>query len=1551
MATLVTKTIGPSGDYKSLAEFEALNLNLVALDQYYEVTIANNFITMGGVNFNGWTTDSTRYIHIKGGGARSTNTSARRRNPGYGQSQIVCGNSNIGPSVGETITIGGIGNGGLIIFEDVVLVNSVSGYRCINITQATACIVRCKNCLLISRGGAASMAVSISSSAVTEFQAINSTLIAMGTCVNVATGLAMLYNCTIRSTGGIAVEANSKACVFFNCYAVRGAAANAFSNIGASTITTCASSDATTPTVALRNITLDHTEVKSFARWFGDFDLVSTSQLIAQGTTLVGLPAPYNYTDDIKGRARVLATPDVGSTQYDATESPVLIERQLHNTEGDYASLQALAATNLDLVAANVRLTVHQQIGWSDATAAVNFATWNTDSTRYLHVKTEAWDGIERGHAGTEQDVLSTNYAAYLSAASAGAALITIGGIGVNGLIIFEGMQIGTTSNAAGTKTISVSEPNAGAVVRFDRCRLYATGNGSNIVAVTEAAAGCTLQLINCYTRAAGTGNPNTISRLGGIIKAYHCTFISTGNNSTVVDMGDGVGSHVVNCFCKEQGAGVAYANLTNVTFLTNAATDATGAPAGLDNVTPDDTNFVGGVGGQDWQLRSTSVLLRAGTNLSAYPAPFDVPKDHNNCTRPSARSVGAFDIPGVGYLGWTKNLGLATATHDNIRHTAVGSDGYLYAIAERNAATNPPVVYHLTSPVAAWSAADYTHAVNARGKGMVRYLADDTIYALMGDLLQVAKQGAPWAAVSGNYLGGMPGNPAYNQSDIFSFVGESWLYCPHGNGGGVLARDADGSGTWSDDAFTPRHAGTPSCIFVERFASLGNLFQLHSYGLAAMCVAGTWRECHAFDITSDCGTSGLMWGTNGNYTYFIADDPGSGISGRFIVYRAGADMIFQKVSTFAGIQASPQRCGIVTTGGIYFGVASRAGYVSFLVSPDVGGGVFGESWFCGPTTYLMTASTLYSESGMAQRGSIWEGRIAFGLTRVGAPDTVGIIYSDVFSNSCQYDNLDSYHAQWNQGKYSSTVMLQAQSSSDHPYVRLNLAPKDDSGAIKTFTVRRVRNYYTMPPAYRWKQYRISLDLTTNYLRNKEDGFRWYQRVYKDGQDVWAQAPCCVSGTLIPIAFVHPSEAKTAETLSFSDVGNLNSLLLKFRWTPTFCNTSVEADREFCRIGYDPNNYLVVTMHGSESKEREWDISDRYNVHEPLWSIKRYRGGALEGTQTLNLWYSYPGGTPGADWLLDDTVEFEIVQRSYELWGMTIRVAGLEGYTYNYSSTDPFGSSGPNTLMYSGYGYFSGPTVKNVVSRETHDLRGPARSLPAMREGVVRRLTARKQNPALVGNRDPTVGNISTLGDNPFLQPDSFSRADSPDLGSKWSTDLRTGAGWYIEGSVAKCSGAGIERYTCLPRHRDYGITTLPTISNDGVKCGVFGRYEYDSVPSRGPTCYMTYVTQVGAAAANLIISRWYLGTEYVLSTVPFSSYTAGVPFMLVSFFTGTNRVRADVYQSAAYVAAGNVTDTAVPTVLTKPGRIGIYGVTGGPGEIALLDSWVVTPLFDNDVS
>jgi hypothetical protein len=553
-------------------------------------------------------------------------------------------------------------------------------------------------------------------------------------------------------------------------------------------------------------------------------------------------------------------------------------------------------------------------------------------------------------------------------------------------------------------------------------------------------------------------------------------------------------------------------------------------------------------------------------------------------------------------------------------------------------------------------------------------------------------------------------------------------------------------------------------------------------------------------------------------------------------------------------------------------------------------------------------------------------------------------------SNAAQFDNFASNHATWNQGKYASTVLVKAVSPTDHPYVRLTMSPKDDSGPLSTTTTRRVRNYYTIPPHFRWMQYRLSLDLTTNYQRYKEDGFRWYERIYKDAQDVYLQAPCCAAG-LIPVSFVHPLEPKTSERMAFSDIGNLNSLFLKFRWIPTFSNTSVEADQEFVRIGYDGLNYISVTMLGAESKEREWDINDRYGLHEPRFSIKRVRAGVTEWTEYLVVYYSYPGGTPGADRLLDDAMEFEIVQKSGEVWGLTVRTAGVTGQVMHSANTAPFAASGPTTLTYTGWGYFTAPTVLNTLSTEPLDNRGPGRVMLSGRSGTLRRLSASDQNTVLIGDRDPTSGNISTLGDNPYLQPDSFSRADNPDLGSKWSTDIRTGAGWYIESNVAKCSGTGVERYTCLPRHTKITCGLGDVKMNDnGVRVGMLVRYEYDpGVISRGITAYCVYLTQTGPAAANLVLSRFYKGVEEVLATEPLVAYTAGASCMLALYIHDTTRLYATASVGVNTVTA-DYTDTVTPPVLTKPGRLGMYAVTGGPAEIVEVGTFTVLPFFTTGV-
>jgi hypothetical protein len=1542
MATLVAVTIGPVGcTYRSLYEFEALNLNLVGLDQYYEVTLEDECWHSGGVTFTGWTTDATRYIHLKGKNG-PTNHKPRLSEHGYGMATICNVNSNYGASL---ITVNSIGANGYIIFENLCLYNSTSdSTRVITCNQGTAVTLDFRRCILQDTNSASGNGIELTGSASIVVKMHNCIINVKGTGIYInATQTLYIYNSTIYAKNGAGVIfSNNAASIIKNCYvaALAGWCLNGTAGV---TITTTATSDAT-GSVGLQNIAFSHVNFKSISWIYGSRELMAGSALIGAGTSIVGQPAPFNYTTDFLGKTIVAATPDIGALMYDTTESPVVIERHMRATGsgGDYDSMSALEAANRDLVVNNEQWTIHCD-DFDDTVTNVDFNGWNTDPARYLHIKARDLEGAVRYEAtsGTMLDPTGCyNMTGGSVALSAG---LTFSSFGANGLIIIEGIAFKYSPGfpwPVGCRTLSFAQ--ASGTVRLIRCRINSYSPTASQALQSEIGSGGIVELFNC---AASARLGSVLQCNGGaLVKCYHCTFVTTaaGNVSPVVDMGNIAGGELVNCHSSVAvgSAAKAYDSLTGVTMTTCGSSDLTGT-AGLQSIAYDAVNFHDTATWLIPNLRIGSALLGVGTALSGYTSPYNISIDIDGCTRPAAPSIGCCDLPDPICLGWHVKGGISTVNTRAITHLAVHpTSDALYLGANASGAT-PGEIYSLANIGAAYNL-EYSQpwfgiGTSASCSALVAHLG--SMYALMGSHLPVAKEGTPWTEIAALYLGGSVGNPVGGGGLVSGSDGLMHYRCIAG-GGWTVYKDADGVGPWSTEAgfIRGQYALSFGNSLWEHPDTANEYYSSGGYGILMSIRGGVPGEICIFPDTVDGNYSRMMH--DSTYVYLLMYH-----NVRMGLYRAlRTDMKFKKIASLPNMIAGNYGMSVLSNGQIYLYGAVAGANRAFFYSTDQG-----ENWSLSSVPETTTGGTIWIDS-QVQPGVVWQGRLVFGTWAAGAA-TPGIWYSDEFVNAVQFDNFAANQAQWNQGKYSSTALVKAVSPTDHPYVRLTMSPKDNSGPLAMTTTRRVRNYYTIPPYFRWMQYRLSLDLTTNYQRYKEDGFRWYERVYKDAQDVYLQAPCCTAG-LVPVSFVHPLESKTAERMSFYDVGNLNSLFLKFRWVPTFANTSIEADQEFVRIGYDGLNYISVTMLGEESKEREWDVNDRYGLHEPRFSIKRVRAGALEWTERLVVYYSYPGGTPGADRLLDDAMEFEIVQKSGEVWGLTVRTAGIAGQVMHSANTTPFAASGPTTLTYTGWGYFTAPVVLNTVSTEPLDNRGPGRTMLSGRSGVLRRMSAPDQNTVLIGDRDPTSGNISTLGDNPYLQPDSFNRADNPDLGSKWSTDIRTGAGWYIESNTAKCSGTGVERYVCLPRHTKIAVGLSGVKMNDnGVKIGILARYEYDpGVISRGITAYYVYLSQVGPVNANLIVSRIYKGVEEILDTEPLVTYTAGASCMLALYIHDTTRLYATATVGVTTVTA-DYTDTAAPVVLTKPGRLGLYAITGGPAEIVETDVFTVIPAFTTGVS
>lgn len=992
MATLVSVTIGPVGcTYRSLIEFEALNLNLVALDQYYEVTMEDECMHSNGMNttgFAGWTTDSTRYIHIRGKNGPSINKPWLQEH-GYGMATLCTVNGNLGTYV---VNISSIGVGGYIIFENLCFYNIIQNGAGVNCTQASAVTLDFRRCLFQSSaaGGATDTAIRVVGNSANVVKMHNCIINSSGNGVGQNVGCAIYaYNCTIYAKAGHGIQCgNNAATTIKNCY-VHGGAASLYEYAPA-TITNVATSDAIGD---IPNIPFDHTNFKSIATIYGSRELMTGSSLIATGASIVGQPAPFDYTTDFWGKSYNTATPEIGALVYDALESPKVITRHIITTGtgfiGDYATMNALEAANRDCVANDEAWTVHCS-DFTDSTG-VNFDGWNTDITRYLHIKGRDLNGGARYEStGAAINLVTGGYG--LVAASSGSPLLTITNVGASGYIIFEGISIITSGNTAGTKTVSVAAANGS--IFFKRCKISCSGNANVIAFTTEVGSGATVSLINCPV--INIGNIITggcLKVLGAPVKAYHCTFFEPTPNGTAVDMGNIAGSELVNCYSAVVGAGSAYTNLTGVTMVACASSDATGTP-GKQNIAYNETTFfsLAGASNTIWpHLRVGSPLYGAGAILSSYPSPYNVSDDLEKTTRPLPPSVGCCDIPGEGMLTWSEQVGIPTAKARAIHTVCVDTSTDILYLGTDPQFGNVGEVFSITTPGAAFTL-EYTHGASDNIGKLVRH-TDGYIYGVTGSALRVIKQGAPWTQIATDYLGGAAGNPV-GLYGLLSHSVDNLLYCGHTNNS-ILHSDADGVAPWTQVAqyiSTERsgYSGVHGARHLWEHPTSHDIYFTAGYSLLASVRSGISGETQVFPDSVDTGNA-IMF-NDGIYVYNIRpDNPVIGVgSTTYSCYRALlTDMKFKRISIIPGFV--DYLSGFITNGQMYiFGIGvsyKRA----FYYSADQG-----YSWSLCPIGLVPSTSGVPWTSGQdGQIGAKWQGRMVLGTSQAGAI-TNGIWYSNI---------------------------------------------------------------------------------------------------------------------------------------------------------------------------------------------------------------------------------------------------------------------------------------------------------------------------------------------------------------------------------------------------------------------------------------------------------------------------------------------------------------------------------------------------------------------------
>lgn len=547
-------------------------------------------------------------------------------------------------------------------------------------------------------------------------------------------------------------------------------------------------------------------------------------------------------------------------------------------------------------------------------------------------------------------------------------------------------------------------------------------------------------------------------------------------------------------------------------------------------------------------------------------------------------------------------------------------------------------------------------------------------------------------------------------------------------------------------------------------------------------------------------------------------------------------------------------------------------------------------------------------------------------------------------TDDIEIDDLILRTSGQNEERLAATVMAKSTADNVSGYIRSTFFGKDDTGSNATFVTRRVRNYYTIPPANVYWWYRERLDLRDGNSRYAEDGFRYYVRIYKDEQKFFLDGIQVSKGSLLQSSYQHPDFPRADETLTWTDAININAFRLKLCFMATTGFVDLDEDLELARISVDASNYIrLVAKAGTATTrfQREYNVNDVHGPHDPRFALEKVAGGSVVATTEVICYWGYDLRDPSVE-RADDSIQFIITHFANRLFELDVDRYNNPGS--GTSVTDLSAYSTPTaSLTYNGNGYYGEPEIENTFQS------GTGREFPAGRADLLARSQAVNRPQIFAGDRDPTGGQI--VRDFPFLEGDGFDRGDSSTLGSAWEDaaigpEYQTGAGWNIVSSQAVCTDTGFQRWDPRPQHTDLVISADVSIDTTGNIVGLLARWDTDlrnsALPLSGVTAYGAEVEETGASSAVVRAVRYHLGIKDVLATTALSAYTTGETLAL----------SLDIEEdSLTATATGSGTGTAVATDTNyiKPKRVGIYGIA--PAGTVTLDNFAVAKNFEDAVA
>jgi hypothetical protein len=591
--------------------------------------------------------------------------------------------------------------------------------------------------------------------------------------------------------------------------------------------------------------------------------------------------------------------------------------------------------------------------------------------------------------------------------------------------------------------------------------------------------------------------------------------------------------------------------------------------------------------------------------------------------------------------------------------------------------------------------------------------------------------------------------------------------------------------------------------------------------------------------------------------------------------------------------------------------------------------------------------NTAHAKCSMAN-WAFWNGRVISSAESVTLYDSgASIDYHDMALYTAQrnlFDNVSFRSGDWNVLTFGASACVKSGSANVSGYCRPVVTPKDDSSATTDYATRYARLYYFMPSKNYWHWAGWMGD-TTISRGVREDGVRFYVRYYNNDQYGLVDAPCIIPNTTYPRTFIHPSETAADEVLTYTGVVNADAFLTEFYWMPTFPPFSVRADLELFRMSVDATNYISLSLLAPTDKyQREYNVNDAYGMHDPTFRVEKFVGGVSEGTLDIVCYYTH-NFQENAGERFEDVIKFTIGHLAEDRLTFRLEKFGFQGQKQEALNTAYGGDE--SDLIFQGYGYFSEPRILDEDSNQY------GRLVPTSRVGARGRVSSINREAILSGERDTSVGQL--IGDLAFAEgttvspllpndTDDFTRADNANLGTSWDVIKQTGAGFNIVTNQADCVQEGFESYAMRPRHQDTIVSADLIINNDTDVVGIMTRYDQyiGDVSAIGAE-----IIQTGAAAATLRLVRWWKGTRYILDSSALTAYTQGDSYRVTLTSSGDS---FSVTCLDVTTLTSQATAAATDAFLKRPGKIGIYGQTGGAGQHVQIDRIRILPNFSNRI-